>query len=79
MLFYVAIVLALTLAGASVVLCFYAMLLEAAGRRQRRRIAELESANAALREELRRARGHGGGEGELWPEVLDEADGLPLN
>lgn len=79
MLFYVAIVLALTLAGAGGVLCFYLVLLEGAGRRQRRRIAELESANAALREELRRARGAGESGGELWPEVIDEVGGLPLN
>ena len=79
MLFYVAIVLALTLAGAGVMLCFYVATLEGAGRRLRRRVAELESANAALREELRRVRDEGGSEGELWPEVIDEPDGLPLN
>lgn len=79
MVFYVAIVLALTLAGAGVVLCFYVAMLEGAGRRLKRRVAELEGENAALREELRRAGDAGGGEREFWPEVLDEADGLPLN
>jgi hypothetical protein len=76
-LFYVAIVLALTLAAAGGVLCFYVALLEGAGRRQRRRIEELERDNAALREELRRAREAGGS--EWWPEVIDEGDGLSLN
>lgn len=76
-LFHVAIVLALTLAAAGVVLCFYLLLLEQAGRRQRRRIAELERENASLREELRRAREPGGR--EWWPEVIDEGDGLSLN
>jgi hypothetical protein len=76
--FYIAIVLALTLAAAGVVLCLHVVMLEAAGRRQRRRIEELERVNAALREELRRARGEDGGR-EWWPEVLDEGDGLPLN
>lgn len=76
-MFYVAIVLALTLAGAGAVLCFYLVMLEGAGRRLRRRVAELESANAELRAELRRE--GGGREGEAWPEVIDEAGGLPLN
>ena len=77
MLFYVAIVLALTLAAAGAVLCFHVVMLEQAGRRLRRRVAELERANGELREELRRARGEGGR--EWWPEVIDEGDGLPLN
>lgn len=77
MLFYVAIVLALTLAAAGGVLCFYLLLLEGANRRQRRLIEELEAANAALRAELRRAR-EGGGR-EWWPEVIDEGDGLSLH
>jgi hypothetical protein len=74
-LFYIAIVLALTLASAGVVLCFYVVLLGEEGRRQRRRIAELERENAALREELRGVRG----EREWWPEVIDGGDGLSLN
>ena len=77
MLFYVAIVLALTLAAASVVLCFYLAMMEQAGRRLRRRVEELERANRELREELRRERGDGGH--EWWPEVIDEGDGLSLN
>lgn len=77
MLFYVAIVLALSLAAAGVLLCFHIVMLEAAARRLRRRVAELERENAALGEELARARE--GDEREWWPEVLDEGDGLSLN
>jgi hypothetical protein len=76
-LFYVAIVLALTLAAAGAVLCFYVVMLEQAGRRLRRRVEELERENAALRAELERGREDGGR--EWWPEVLDEGDGLTLN
>ena len=76
--FYAALILALTLAAVAGVLYFYIMFLEARGRQQRRRIAELERANAELLEELRGARGQGeeeeGGR-ESWPEVIDEDSG----
>jgi hypothetical protein len=74
--FYVALILALTLAAVAGVLYFYIMFLEARGRQQRRRIAELERANAGLLEELRGARvpEEEGGR-EAWPEVIDEEDG----
>ena len=80
-MFYAAIVLALTLAAVGGVLYFYVMFLEGAGRQLRRRVAELEQVNAALREELRRAKSAAGGgdERELWPEVIDEGGGLSLN
>ncbi|MDQ3804041.1 MAG: hypothetical protein M3416_09460 [Acidobacteriota bacterium] len=80
-MFYAAIVLALTLAAVGGVLYFYVMFLEAAGRQLKRRIAELERANASLREELRRAKSAAGDEDEreLWPEVIDEGGGVPLN
>ena len=69
--FYIALVLALTLAAVAGVLYFYLMLLEARSRQQRRRIAELERANAELLEELRDARSLLGLEvesgRELWP------------
>lgn len=80
MLLLAAIVLALTLAAAGGVLFFYAWFLEGAGRAQRRRIAELERANAALREELRRASARPAGPPapEPWPEVIDEGGDLSL-
>lgn len=80
-MFYAAIVLALTLAAVGGVLYFYVMFLEGTGRQLRRRVAELERVNAALREELRRARSGAGDddERELWPEVIDEGGGLSLN
>ena len=74
--FYVALTLALTLAAVAGVLYFYVMFLEARGRQQRRRIAELERANAGLLEELRGARGREGEDTrELWPDVIDEDSG----
>ena len=74
--FYVALILALTLAAVAGVLYFYIMFLEARGRQQRRRIAELERANSELREGLRGARGPEGEDGrESWPEVIDEDGG----
>jgi hypothetical protein len=74
--FYVALILALTLAAAAGVLYFYIMFLEARGRQQRRRIEELERANDGLLEELRAARGREGEDTrELWPEVIDEDSG----
>ncbi len=81
--FYVALVLALSLAAVAGVLYFYMMFLEARGRQQRSRIAELERANAELLEELRHLRGVDGaetGDGqELWPEVIDEDRGCSMN
>ncbi len=68
--FYVALILALTLAAVAGLLYFYIMFLEARGRQQRRRIEELERTNAGLLEELRGREGEGGR--ELWPEVIDE-------
>ncbi len=71
--FYVALILALTLAAVAGLLYFYIMFLEARGRQQRRRIEELERANDELLEELRGARGREAEDGrELWPEVIDE-------
>ena len=71
--FYVALILALTLAAVAGLLYFYIMFLEARGRQQRRRIEELERANDELLEELSSARGREGEDGrELWPEVIDE-------
>ena len=80
-MFYAAIILALTLAAVGAVLYFYVMFLEGTTRQLKRRVAELERLNAALREEL-----YGGGpragreeERESWPEVIDEGGGLSLN
>lgn len=74
--FYVALILALTLAAVAAVLYFYIMFLEARGRQQRRRIEELERAQAELLAELRGARGPEGDDTrELWPEVIDEDSG----
>jgi hypothetical protein len=73
--FYAALILALTLAAVAGVLYFYIMFLEARGRQQRRRIAELERANAELLEELRGARGPEEEGRESWPEVIDEDRG----
>lgn len=78
--FYLAIVIALGMTAAAGVLYFYLMFLEARGRQQRRRIAELERINLRLLGELREAREllerrdeelEGG---EFWPETLDEGD-----
>lgn len=81
--FYIALVLALTLAAVAGVLYFYLMFLEARSRQQRRRVAELERANAELLEELRGARALHGREvesgRELWPEVIDEDSGYSMN
>ena len=74
--FYIALILALTLAAVAGVLYFYIMFLEARGRQQRRRIAELERILAGLLEELRGARGPEVEDTrELWPEVIDEDSG----
>lgn len=79
--FYAAIILAMTLAAVGGVLYFYVMFLEGTTRQLKRRLAELECANAALREELRRARPQArrADDAELWPEVIDEGGGLSLN
>ena len=81
--FYIALILALTLAAVAGVLYFYAMLLEARSRQQRRRVAELERANAELLEELRDARALLGLEvesgRELWPEIIDEDSGYSMS
>lgn len=80
-MFYAAIILALTLAAAAGVLYFYVMFLESRGRQLKRRVAELERLNAALREELYGAPPEAGREDEResWPEVIDEGGGLSLN
>lgn len=77
--FYIALILALTLTAVAGVLYFYIMFLEARGRQQKRRIAELERANAGLLEELRAARDAGEDSRELWPEVIDEDSGYSMN
>jgi hypothetical protein len=81
--FYIALILALTLAAAAGVLYFYVMFLEARGRQQKRRIAELERANAELLAELRDALSTDGrgpeGSRELWPDVIDEDSGYSMN
>ena len=78
--FYAALVVALVLLAVAGVLYYYVMFLEGRARLMRRRIAELERANALLLEEL-----SGGAadpsepedDAESWPEVLDAGDGLP--
>ena len=76
---FVALILILTLASVAGVLYFYMMFLEARGRQDARRIAELERENATLREVLRR--GDAGDEreaetdAESWPEMLEEEEG----
>ncbi len=83
--FYIALILALTLAAVAGVLYFYVMFLEARSRQQKRRIAELERANVELLAELRQARDADEGrepEGsrETWPEVIDEeGSGYSMN
>ena len=80
-MFYAAIILALTLAAAGGVLYFYVMFLESTTRQLKRRVAELERLNAALRAELYGAHPEAGrdDEREQWPEVIDEGGGLSLN
>ena len=76
--FYVALIIALTLAAVAGVLYFYVLFLEARGRQQRQRIAELERANAELLAGPRGA--HEGEEGrEAWPEVIDEDSGYTMS
>ena len=74
--FYAALVLALALAAVAAVLYFYAMFLEAQGRRQKEHIAGLERSNEELRRELQQTRALLDRELEhsrtLWPELLDE-------
>ena len=77
--FYVALIVALALLAVAGVLYYYVMFLEGRARLMRRRISELERANALLLEELARAEGPSEPEDdpESWPEVLDAGDGLP--
>lgn len=81
--FYVALVLALTLAAIAGVLYFYAMFLESRTRQQKAHIAGLERANVKLERELREARALLERELEhsraLWPELLDEPGDLSRN
>ena len=81
--FYAALVLALALAAIAGVLYFYAMFLEAQGRRQREHIAGLERSNEELRRELQQTRALLDRELEheqtLWPELLDETGDLSRN
>lgn len=82
--FYIALILALTLAAVAGVLYFYVMFLEARSRQQKRRIAELERSNVELLAELREARDADGrepeGSRETWPEVIDEeGSGYSMN
>jgi Tfp pilus assembly protein PilN len=82
-MFYVAFILALSLACVAGLLYFYALFLEGRIREQRRRIAELERACAALSEELRsveapveaQQRQHA----ESWPELIDENNDYPMS
>jgi hypothetical protein len=75
--FYVALVLALTLAAIAGVLYFYVMFLETRMRQQKRYLAGLERANAELRRDLSETRALLDRELEhsraLWPELLDDA------
>lgn len=77
--FFAALILILTLACVAGVLYFYMMFLEARGRHDARRIAELERENATLREALRRGDAVGEQaaetEAESWPDVLAEEEG----
>jgi flagellar basal body-associated protein FliL len=78
--FFAALVVALVLLAVAGVLYYYVMFLEGRARLMRRRIAELERANALLLEELRGAAETPEPEdddAESWPEVLDAGDGLP--
>ena len=74
--FYVALILALSLACVAGVQYFYLMFLEARSRQQQRRIAELERSNAALVEKAHNAHAQLQDAlertGESWPEVIDE-------
>ena len=78
--FYLAIVIALGMTAVAGVLYYYLMFVEAQGRQQKRRIAELERVNLRLLEELREARalleraGEEADGGEVWPETLDAGD-----
>ncbi|HEV2705710.1 MAG TPA: hypothetical protein VGV59_07270 [Pyrinomonadaceae bacterium] len=76
-MFYVAVVLALTLACLAGVQYFYLLFLEGRIRQQRRRISELEREVEALSAELRRMEQEPPSqeeesEGESWPELIDE-------
>jgi len=77
--FYAALVVALVLLAVAAVLYYYVMFLEGRARQMRRRIQELERANAHLLEELSGAPDAADPEddAESWPEVLDADDALP--
>ena len=77
--FYVALIVALALLAVAGVLYYYVMFLEGRARLMRRRIQELERANALLLEELNGASDTAEPEddAESWPEVLDADDALP--
>lgn len=77
-MFYVVLIIALTLACASAVGCAYLMFLEGVLRQHKRRIMELERENAALAERAQSIQDalsmQTGTDGEWWPEVVDEDD-----
>ena len=77
--FYAALVVALALAAVAGVLYYYTMFLESRARQMRRRIKELERANALLLEELGRAvrPEEPENDSESWPELLDVGDRPP--
>jgi hypothetical protein len=77
--FYLALIIALGMTAAAGVLYYYTLFLEARARQMRRRLAEVERANARLLSELRAARDQLAQTeleegGEFWPETLDERD-----
>ena len=77
--FYAALVVALALAAVAGMLYYYTMFLESRARQMRRRISELERANALLLEELSRAcqPEEPEDDSEFWPELLDAGDRPP--
>ncbi|HZI20062.1 MAG TPA: hypothetical protein VEY09_15865 [Pyrinomonadaceae bacterium] len=80
--FYLALIIALGMTAVAGVLYYYTLFLEARARQMRRRIAEVERANAGLLAELGRARellarATAEGDGEFWPETLGEHDASP--
>jgi len=77
--FYAALVVALALAAVAGVLYYYTLFLETRARQMRRRISELERANALLLEELSHAcrPEEPEDDSESWPELLDAGDRPP--